>query len=128
MTRFSRILVERFQNAPYSCSIPDADRVGAAGRSGGGPSMTIYLQLECEDVINASFRARGCGVTIACGSMLAEMLIGRSLSACRELTIDDLIAALDGIPADKRHAPVLAIAALHDALAADSGPGDGDCD
>jgi nitrogen fixation NifU-like protein len=48
--------------------------------------------------------------------MLTEMIAGRSIAECRELTVDDLIAALDGVPPDKLHCPGLAIAALRDAL------------
>ena len=43
-------------------------------------------------------------------------IVGRTVAECRGLTTDDLIAALDGVPPEKLHSPVLAIAALHDAL------------
>jgi nitrogen fixation NifU-like protein len=48
--------------------------------------------------------------------MLTELLVGRSIEACRELAADHLIEALDGVPPDKLHCPALAIAALRDAL------------
>ena len=51
-----------------------------------------------------------------CGSMLSELVVGRSVGACRELTADHLIEALDGVPPDKLHCPALAIAALRYAL------------
>jgi NifU-like protein involved in Fe-S cluster formation len=35
--------------------------------------------------------------------MLTELIVGRTIAECRELTTDDLIAALDGEPPDKRH-------------------------
>jgi nitrogen fixation protein NifU and related proteins len=43
-------------------------------------------------------------------------VVGRSIDDCRELTAEDLIEALDGVPPDKLHCPALAIAALRDAL------------
>ena len=41
--------------------------------------------------------------------MLTEMIKGKSIAECRELTVEDLIAALDGVPPDKLHYPALAI-------------------
>ena len=37
--------------------------------------------------------------------MLTELIVGRTIDECRELTTDDLIAALDGVPPDKLHCP-----------------------
>ena len=48
--------------------------------------------------------------------MLSELVVGRSIEDCRELTADHLIEALDGVPPDKLHCPALAITALRDAL------------
>ena len=47
----------------------------------------------------------GCGPTIAAGSMLTEMIVGRTIEECRELTAEQLIEALDGMPPDKLHCP-----------------------
>jgi hypothetical protein len=41
---------------------------------------------------------------------------GRPIAECLALTAADVIAALDGVPPDKRHGPALAIGALRDAL------------
>jgi nitrogen fixation NifU-like protein len=48
--------------------------------------------------------------------MLSELVVGRSIENCRELTAEDLMKALDGVPPDKLHCPAMAIAALRDAL------------
>ena len=48
--------------------------------------------------------------------MLSELVLGRSIAECRELTAEDLTEALDGVPPDKVHCPAMAIAALRDAL------------
>ena len=60
----------------------------------------------------AKYHTVGCGPTIACASMLSELVLGRSIAECRELTAEDLIEALDGVPPDKLHCPALAIGAL----------------
>ncbi len=61
--------------------------------------------------------------------MLTEMIVGRTIAECRELKVEDLIGALDGVPPDKLHCPALAIGALRDALSTwsgESGGSDGD--
>ena len=79
--------------------------------------MILYLEVEDGRIAAAKYHTVGCGPTIACGSMLSEMVVGRSIAECRELTAEDLIEALDGVPPDKLHCPALAIGALRDALA-----------
>ena len=69
-----------------------------------------------DQILAAKFQTYGCGPTIACGSVLTEMITGRSINQCLELTAQSLIDALDGVPPDKLHSPALAIAALRDAL------------
>jgi nitrogen fixation protein NifU and related proteins len=77
--------------------------------------MILYLKVQDERIM-AKYHTVGCGPTIASGSMLTEMIAGRSIAECRELKADDLIEALDGVPRDKLHCPALAIGALQDPL------------
>jgi hypothetical protein len=48
-------------------------------------------------------------------SMLTELMVARTIAECGELTAEDLIEAVDGLPPDKLHWPAPAIAALRDA-------------
>ena len=73
-------------------------------------------------MVAAKFQTVGCGPTIACGSMLTELITGRTVAECGEITTDTLITALDGVPPDKLHSPALAITALRDALKCDKPP------
>ena len=63
------------------------------------------------------YQTVGCGRTIASGPMLTKMIAGNSIAGCWELTIENLIERLDGIPPDKLHWLALAIGALKDAPA-----------
>lgn len=116
MPRFSSTAMDHFQNPRNRRRLEQPDRVGVAGVPGRTRFLVLYLKLEGERVIETSFQSHGCGATIACGSMLTEMIAGRSISVCRSLSVEDLTAALDGMPPDKRHSPAMAIQALHDAL------------
>jgi nitrogen fixation protein NifU and related proteins len=89
---------------------------GRAGSPGRGAFMILYLGIEGNRISAAKYHTVGCGPTIACGSIMSELVLGRSIAECRELTAEDLIEALDGVPPDKLHCPALAIGALRDAL------------
>jgi nitrogen fixation NifU-like protein len=101
------------------------DATGHAGTPGRGPFLILYLRIKDDRIIEAKFQTYGCGPTIACGSVLTELIVGCAIGECLGLTTETLIAALDGVPPDKLHSPALAIAALRDALgkSGDRGPG-----
>jgi nitrogen fixation NifU-like protein len=92
------------------------DLTGCAGTPGRGAFMILLLRFEEDRIAAAKYHTVGCGPTIACGSVLSELVVGRTIAECRELTADHLIEALDGVPPDKLHCPAMAIAALRDAL------------
>jgi nitrogen fixation NifU-like protein len=84
--------------------------------------MILYLKVQGDRITAAKYHTVGCGPTIASGSMLTELIIGKPIDECRALTVENLIEALDGVPPDKLHCPALAIAALQDALTRGSRP------
>jgi nitrogen fixation protein NifU and related proteins len=116
MGKYSDMLMDHFTAPRNSGRLESPDVTGHAGTPGRGPFLILYLRIAGNDVVAAKFHTFGCGPTIACGSVLTELIIGKSLANCAELTADTLIEMLDGVPADKRHCPALAIAALRDAL------------
>jgi nitrogen fixation NifU-like protein len=116
MGQFSETLMDHF-NSPRNCRrMETPNLVGLAGTPGNGPYVALYIRLDDDSIIESCFQTHGCGVSIACGSMLTELITHRSITECLELTPERLSAALDGVPATKLHCPVLAIAALKDAL------------
>lgn len=116
MGRFSEILMDHFTYPRNSGVLEAPDRVGLAGRPGQGPFMALHLKLDGRTVAAARFQTYGCGASIAAGSMLTELIIGRTVGECRALTAERLSEALGGFPPDKQHCPVLAVAALNHAL------------
>ncbi|HEV3471264.1 MAG TPA: iron-sulfur cluster assembly scaffold protein [Pyrinomonadaceae bacterium] len=81
-----------------------------------GDRLRLTLSVRGGRVEAARFLAYGCAPTLACGSALAEMLEGLNVEEAARLTRADLIGALGGLPARKRHAAALAVETLHAAL------------
>jgi nitrogen fixation NifU-like protein len=82
-----------------------------------GDTMEIYLRLDGERIQEATFMTDGCGPSVACGSMLTTMMQGISLEEAGQVAPEDLITALDGLPAESTHCAELAVSTLQAALA-----------
>jgi nitrogen fixation NifU-like protein len=78
--------------------------------------MEITLQLNEMTIKEATFVTDGCGPTLACGSLLTQMLIGMTLAEAEWVLPEDLIKALDGLPEESLHCADLAVSTLHNAL------------
>jgi nitrogen fixation NifU-like protein len=116
MGKYSDTLMDHFTSPRNSGPMESPDLVGHAGTPGRGPFLILYLRMDGETVARASYQTMGCGPTIASGSVLTGAIAGRTATECLGLTHQYLVEALDGVPADKLHGPLLAIAALRDAL------------
>lgn len=90
-----------------------------------GDTMEISLRLNGERIERATFMTDGCGPTVACGSMVTGMVLGKSLAEAAALEAAEVIIALDGLPAEHVHCATLAVNTLHQAIADCCPEGDG---
>ena len=96
--------------------IEDADAAAELTNPVCGDRLRLSLRLRDGRVEAARFLAYGCPPTLACGSVLTELLAGRTLAEAARLTRHDIARALGGLPARKGHAAALAVETLHAAL------------
>ena len=90
-----------------------------------GDTMEMFLRLNGERIEKISFMTDGCGPTVACGSMVTRMALGKSLAEAAALEAAEVIIALDGLPAEHLHCATLAVNTLHQAIADCCPEGDG---
>jgi nitrogen fixation NifU-like protein len=83
-----------------------------------GDTMEIFLRVSGSRIKKATFLTDGCGPTVACGSMLTQMVEGKTLAEAAALDREDVILALDGLPPEHVHCATLAVNTLGQALAA----------
>ena len=81
-----------------------------------GDRMQIEIQLTDNRISDARFKTDGCGVTIACGSMITQMAMEKSLQEARQLSAAELLTALDGLPDDHLHCADLAVMTLRESI------------
>lgn len=117
MPRFSETLMDHYEAPLNRRRMENADTIGMASLDQRPPFVLVFLKAEGELIREATFEAAGCGVTIACGSMLTELVRGKTLKACQALGAQQLSDALEGLPPDKQYCAEVAVTALQDALA-----------
>jgi nitrogen fixation protein NifU and related proteins len=101
--KYSETLMDHVMAPRNGGGMEHHDLTGHAGTPGQGAFLIMFLRVEDGHVADAKYRTYGCGPTIAAGSMLTELVVGRTIAECRELTVENLIEALDGVPPDKLH-------------------------
>ncbi|OFV66578.1 MAG: nitrogen fixation protein NifU [Candidatus Syntrophoarchaeum butanivorans] len=113
---FSERVVEEALNPKNVGMIEDPD--GASRITGPcGDTMEIYLKIEDERIIEARFLTDGCGPTIACGSVLTELIRGKTVEEASRLNDEEILSVLGDLPEEHLHCPVLAVNTLKEAIA-----------
>ncbi len=81
-----------------------------------GDTMEIWLSIDNEIIEQASFMTDGCTTTIAAGSMITEMAKGKPVEAAMQISQQDVLKALDGLPEESEHCALLASNTLKEAI------------
>jgi nitrogen fixation NifU-like protein len=110
--RYSATLVEHFLNPRNAGLMREPDGVGADEYAGCGDQARFYLRVREGRVVEARFQTYGCGPTIAAASAASERVAGRSLEALLDLEPEEVEAAVDGLPDDRKHAADVVAGAL----------------
>ena len=121
MAGYSDVLMDHFRNPRNAGCLEPYDLRGTAGMPGNGPYMVFTVRLEGGRIAEVRFQTFGCGPAIAAGSLLTELVSGRSLPETTTITRDLLVEALGGLPEDKLYCVDLAVEAWH-ALAGQATP------
>ncbi len=116
MSAYNDTVLDHYNNPRNVGTLSTANAVGQAENSACGDVLHLYLQIEDDHVTAARFKTFGCAAAIAAGSCLTQMVQGMSLSQLAALRRQDVVDALGGLPAMKRHCSVLAEDAIRAAL------------
>ncbi len=82
-----------------------------------GDVLQLTIKVAGERIEDIRFRAKGCVASMACASALTELVRGSTMDEARELSREELVRAVGGLPAASMHASHLAVDALEAALA-----------
>jgi len=96
--------------------LPEANAIADETNPICGDRLRLSLVIKDNRIEAARYLAYGCPPTLVCGSVLTELISGKTTAEARQLTRTDLLDAMGGLPSRKHHAAALAIETLNSAL------------
>ena len=115
---YSQAFKDHLTNPRNAGELPDANATAEETNPVCGDRLRLSLRIRDGRIEAASFLAYGCPPTIVCGSVLTELIVGKSTDESMLLTRGELIDAVGGLPTRKQHAASLAIETLRTAIEA----------
>lgn len=112
---YSEGTIEHFMNPRNLGPIDDADAF-AEFHGPCGDTIGIWLKVDGSILTDVRFITDGCGTSIASGSMVTELAVGKDLDHAKMITQDDVLTALGGFPKEKEHCALLAVMSLRKAI------------
>ena len=113
---YSAKFKEHLTNPRNAGELPEANAIADETNPICGDRMRLSLIIKDSRIEAARYLAYGCPPTLVCGSVLTELIIGKTSDEARQLTRASLLAAIGGLPSRKHHAAALAIEVLNAAL------------
>ena len=112
---YSETVIDHSMNPRNVGNLEDAD--GFARVAGScGDTMEIWLKVMDGIITQATFFTDGCGTSIASGSMVTEMVKGKSITEAQKLSQQNVLDALGGLPEESQHCALLAANTLKAAI------------
>src|SRR5438045_6835687 len=113
---YNSTVLDHFQNPRNLKELKTATATGMGASPVCGDVMTLFLETTNGHIKEAAFKTLGCGAAIASGSILTEMLRGKTVDEARQIGPQTLLDALGDLPQIKHHCPELAVEALKSAI------------
>jgi NifU-like protein involved in Fe-S cluster formation len=119
---YSKTFKDHLANPRNAGELADANASAEQTNPVCGDRLRLSLRLRDGEIEAARFLAYGCPPTLACGSVLAEMIEGMKVLDAMKLTRKEVAEALGGLPTRKHHAAALAIETLRIAVESNKDP------
>ena len=113
---YSAQVLDHFEHPRNTGEVANADAVVQLSNPACGDVLKLTLKVDAGVISKARFLAKGCVPAMACGSVLTEMIQGKTMEAASTFSREELVGAAGGLPEASSHAAQLAIDALRAAL------------
>jgi nitrogen fixation protein NifU and related proteins len=109
-------ILDHFRNPRNAGNLEDATAIVEVTNPVCGDTMRLSVCIDEGRIVEARFKAQGCVASIAAGSMLTELVSGKSIDEAREITAVRISDSLGELPSASFHAAQLAMDALNAVL------------
>ena len=106
---YSERLLDHFQNPRNVGELPSPDIRVEVSNPICGDILQLSAQVADGRLAAVRYLTRGCTASIAVGSALTELLLGKTAEEALALTREDVEEAVGGLSAESKHAAVLAL-------------------
>ena len=113
---YSRQVLDHFEHPRNAGELENATASAEVSNPACGDVMQLALRIQDGRIEEVRYRAKGCVPAIACGSVLTEMIAGKTVDEARRVRRVELVMRLGGLPTASLHASHLAIDVLTAAL------------
>ena len=113
---YSQQMLDHFQNPRNAGEVPGPDATAEVENPACGDILRLTLKVNNGKIIAARFKAKGCVASMACGSALTEIVSGKTVREARAVQVEEVAAAVGGLPQASAHAAHLALDVLSAAL------------
>ncbi len=105
-------LIDHFQNPRNVGELPAPAVVVEVSNPVCGDVLRLSALVEGGVVARVAFRTRGCTASIACGSALTEMVVGKTRGELLAMRSGDVEAGVGELSNESKHAAVLCMDAV----------------
>lgn len=113
---YSDQIREHYANPRNVGTIPNPSAKAIVRSPVDSDTVLITLQIVNNVIQDARFKCMGCAVAIACWSVATEMVLGKHVDQAYEITKQNVVEALGGIPEYKMLCSNLAPEAIRKAI------------
>ena len=113
---YSPEVLDHFEHPRNAGALADADASARIENPACGDVLELTLRISEGRIAEIRFRAKGCVAAMACGSALTELVRGKTVAEAKNLSREDLVRVVGGLPAASSHASHLAMDTLAAAL------------
>ena len=114
---YSGAVLDHFKNPRNAGELAGSSAAVEVSNPVCGDIMQLAVRVSGGCIAEARFKTRGCVTAIACGSLLTELIRGKTLAEARRITYAEISDALGGLPPATVHGSQLACDALEAVLA-----------
>jgi nitrogen fixation protein NifU and related proteins len=109
---YSPQVLDHFQHPRNPGEVENPDASAQIENPACGDVLKLTLRVTAGRIEEIRFLAQGCVPTMACASLLTELVQGRTVVEATQLRREELVKALGGLPPASTHASHLAIDTL----------------
>jgi nitrogen fixation protein NifU and related proteins len=113
---YSQVVIDHLKHPRNIGEMENPDGVGEAQNPACGDTMRLFIKVDTDRIIDATFLTFGCGAAIASSSITTEMIKGKTIEEVLMISDQVIAEALGGLPPTKVHCSILAEKAIHAAV------------